>query len=49
MLENEERRTHTKDEQKAWKAERKELERALGALQQPLKEAGIPVVLVFEG
>ena len=49
MLENEERRTHTKDEQKAWKAERKELERALEALQQPLKEAGIPVMLVFEG
>ena len=35
MLENRENRPHTKAERKGWKAERKELEEALEALQQP--------------
>ena len=47
MLEQE--RMHSRAVAGDWKRERKELERALEALQQPIKEAGIPVLLVFEG
>ena len=49
MLENKEYKRQGKETKKRWKEERRGLERALEALQQPLKEAGIPVMLVFEG
>ena len=49
MLENKEYKRQGKETKKRWKKERRGLERALEALQQPLKEAGIPVMLVFEG
>ncbi|HIY15706.1 MAG TPA: phosphate--AMP phosphotransferase, partial [Candidatus Intestinimonas stercorigallinarum] len=49
MLEQERMHSRAVAGDRDWKRERKELERALEALQQPIKEAGIPVLLVFEG
>ena len=49
MLEQERMHSRATAGDRDWKRERKELERALEALQQPIKEAGIPVLLVFEG
>lgn len=49
MLEPQEQKNLTKEEKKAVKQESKAIQKELAALQQPLREAGVPVLLVFEG